>query len=419
MGVLEDLLANQPGASGGAAPDEDNLGFIGMPKGYVATTPGVGGPVSIRQAERGVQYGTQISPPKYKTGAEMEPRGYSPEMIARLQQQLAAAGLIGPQTRFRLGVWDSASVNAYRNLLSYANQGGIGREDALQDLLANPSVKPGDMMGGVGGSVSAGPQFSTRLNTYEASDPASVRQTAEAAFKQALGRKPKKDELAKFMSGFLGREKDSQGVVFAAQDRLEAASRDRAMQAAGGGGEAPPAATESDELWNRLQRMVADSPYKIGLGKRSRSYEEQVRLWNNYKAGKGAQAARPGTSKHGNGRANDLQYSSEKARQWALANAHKYGIHFPLYNPKLARSKDESWHAELRPGAYEGLEAPQSAGAPAGGDVPLSEDVTVQRQDMGAQAMEFAEMENPVEKRAYDIGGQFNNFVQILQRGVI
>jgi hypothetical protein len=398
---LTEIMASQP--AGSTAPEEDDLGFIGMPKGYVATTgtPYTGGPMGLDQiARRSIP---QIKPPKYRTGSEMSPGSKSPELIARLQQQLAMAGLIEPSTRFRLGVWDQPSISAYRELLAFANRNGIDREQALQTYLANPAMKPGEMLGG------GGAQQSTRLNTFEASDPAGVRQTAEAAFKQTLGRKPSKAELDKFVTSFLGRERDSQDVVFKAQDRLDQAARGTAS-----GGDAP-AATESDELWNRIQRMIADSPYAITPGKRSRSYEEQVHLWNEYQAGRGAMAAKPGTSKHGNGRANDLKYSSEKARQWALENAHKYGIHFPLYNPKLGRGKDESWHAELAPGAYEGLPAGTGvAAAP-----PISQDVTMQRQDVGAQALEFARAENPEETAAYDIGGQFNNLIQILQRGVV
>lgn len=113
------------------------------------------------------------------------------------------------------------------------------------------------------------------------------------------------------------------------------------------GSEVPATKGEAEELWNRLQRMLKEAPHKITPGARSRDYATQVRLWNNYKAGKGPQAARPGTSKHGDGRANDLQYSSAAARAWALANAGKYGLAFPIYNPNLPRSRDESWHVEL------------------------------------------------------------------------
>lgn len=405
MSALSDLLAQQP--QGGVAADEDDLGFIGMPKGYVPTKPGVGGPVSIRQAERGVQYGTQITPPKYKVGAEMEPRSYSPEMIARLQQQMAAAGLIGPSTRYRLGVWDSTSTNAYKQLLTHANRGGMSREDALTELLTAPQVKgEGGVMGGVGGGAAA-PQG--KLNTYEASDPAGVRQTAEQAFRQALGRKPRKDELEKFTAAFLGRERGSQEVVFAAQERLEEAN-------AAAAGAAPPAegGSEADILWTRLQQMIADAPGQITTGKRSRSYEEQVALWNKYKSGKGALAAKPGTSKHGDGRANDLKYDSQATKRWALENAHKYGLDFPLLN------HGEDWHIEVKKGtlpAGHSYSDGHNHGAAPG--APTDENVTVQRQDVGAQAIEFARAQNPNETAAYDIGQQFNSFLSIMSKGVV
>lgn len=403
MGMLEDLLAQQPTAT---EAQEDDLGYIGMPKGYVPTSAGYGGPVSPGQAERLASGGRfrepQITPPRYKVGAEMEPRSYSPEMIARLQQQLAAAGLIGPSTRYRLGVWDSTSISAYKQLLAFANQGGTSREDALQTLLTAPQLR-GDGQG-VGGSGGAEVQQG-RLNTYEASDPAGVRQTAEQAFKQALGRKPKKDELDKFVSQFLGQERSSQEVVFNAAKRLDERN---AAAAAGGSGE--PAGSEADILWQNLQRMIADAPGKVTPGKRTRSYEEQVALYEKYKSGKGALAAKPGTSKHGDGRANDLKYDSQATKRWVLENADKYGLHLPLLKA------GEDWHIELKDGHSSG-DGHDHGGGGAPGAV-ADENVTVQRQDLGAQAIEYARNVNPDETAAYDIGQQFNSFINILSRGV-
>lgn len=429
MGVLEELLAQQPGAAaGGSGPveQEDDLGFIGMPKGYVPTRPGYGGPVSPAQAERLAAGGRtrepQITPPRYKTGAEMEPRSYSPEMIARLQQQLAGAGLIGPSTRYRLGVWDSTSVNAYKQLLGYANQGGLSREDALQQLLTAPQLKGAQAVGedGVmGGGGSAGPQvLGGQLRTYEASDPASVRQTAEAAFRQALGRKPKKDELDKFVSQFLGQERGAQDVVFKAQDRLEAKNLLAQEGAAAAGGDAAAAGGgggEADVLWDRMQQLIADAPGKVTPGKRTRSYEEQVRLYERYKAGKGPLAAKPGTSKHGDGRANDLKYENQATKRWVLQNAERYGLSFPLLNA------GEDWHIQLKDGhsQSDGHDHGGPATTPGGTIVVGDEQVTVQRQDLGAQAVEYARNVNPDETAAYDIGQQFNSFLSILSKGVV
>lgn len=111
-----------------------------------------------------------------------------------------------------------------------------------------------------------------------------------------------------------------------------------------------PSAKEAEEVWSRVQKLTQASSaagHRITPGARTRDYATQVRLYNAYKAGRGPQAAKPGTSKHGNGRANDLQYGNDAARQWALSNAKKFGLHMPIYNPKLSRSRDESWHVEL------------------------------------------------------------------------
>ncbi len=181
-----------------------------------------------------------------------------------------------------------------------------------------------------------------------------------------------------------------------------------------GGARFASAKNEPDELWNRLQAMIRDAPGKIKPGPRSRDYATQVRLWKRYQAG-GPQAAKPGTSKHGDGRANDLTYENDAVRQWALANAAKYGLAFPIYDPKKKRSHDESWHVEL------GGSPGNSYGTPAGPPTaaPLSATVVNQQQDAGAQAVEFARTANPIESRAFDIGGQFNNLISILGRSVI
>jgi hypothetical protein len=406
---INDLLMSAPNAQ---ADGSDDLGFIGMPKGYVPIRPGVGGPVSVRQAERGVQYGPVITPPRYKTGDEMEPRSYSAEMIARLQQQLAAAGLIGPETRFRVGVWDSTSVNAYKNLLGYANQGGISREDALQTLLTAPQARGAE---GVLGEKA--PHFEQKLNAYEFTDPARVRQTAEAAFQAALGRKPRADELDTFVRTWQSQEQKSQKAVFDVEERM---LRERIAAEGGIVPDSPDGAggkgSEADVLWERLQRLIADAPGKVTPGKRTRPYEEQVRLYELYKSGKGALAAKPGTSKHSDGRANDLKYDSQATKRWVLENASRYGLAFPLLN------HGEDWHIEVAKGSLPAGHSPGNghdhwAAAPPGGGLQV-ENLSTTRADLGAQAVEYARNVNPDETAAYDIGQQFQNFLAILQRGV-
>jgi hypothetical protein len=400
---LNDLLSTAPTAP--AADSGDDLGFIGMPKGYVPVRPGVGGPVSIRQAERGVQYGPVITPPRYRMGDEMEPRSYSAEMIARLQQQLAAAGLIGPETRFRVGVWDSTSVNAYKNLLGYANQGGISREDALQALLTAPQARGAE--GILGGTA---PRFEQRLNAYEFTDPARVRQTAEAAFQAALGRKPKKDELDTFVQTWQSQEQQSQKAIFDVEERM---LRERIAAEGGIVPDSPDASggSEADVLWERLQRLIADAPGKVTAGRRTRSYEEQVRLYELYKSGKGALAAKPGTSKHSDGRANDLKYDSQATKRWVLENAGRYGLAFPLLN------HGEDWHIEVAKGSLPAGHSGEDGHAHGAAGGLSVENISTTRADLGAQATEYARDVNPTETAAYDIGQQFQNFLAILAKG--
>lgn len=369
----------------------------------------------------------------------------SPTELMEFQRRIVAAGIVDP-SKIRLGDYDEESEAAWgivnmRAAKFYASGKKVTPNDVLSMIEAayDPRNEPEDVAAQRRNLLAT---FGTNLHTYNRSDPAALRITAETAFRQALGRKPKKDELEKFVSTFLKDERTNQADVFAAEDRLTSAARNRALSAfdasaagaaAGKAGnrvgpiaspEMEAGMSEADVLWNRLQRMVADSPYEIGLGKRDRPLAEQKRLYANWKAGKGPRAAKPGTSKHGDGRANDLKYSSDKARQWVIENAHKYGLALPLYDPKLPRHLDESWHVEVLVGPGLGTGRATASHAPhAGhveGDAPaISTTIIDQQRNAEARAIEYARNVNPTETAAYDIGGQFNNLLGILQKGVV
>lgn len=72
----------------------------------------------------------------YYDGDEFFPGQLSPQAIAQLQRQMAALGLLPPNARFRLGVWDQASQKAYRTLLAYANQQGMSFQQAMAHMEA-------------------------------------------------------------------------------------------------------------------------------------------------------------------------------------------------------------------------------------------------------------------------------------------
>lgn len=461
-------------------------------------------------------------------------RGMPPERIAAVQRQMQATGLL-PDSFRSFGFVDNTTRGAFVEVLEVANMRGASYQTTLdtleqggKDLLAEARREQARQ------NIA---QFTPGPRIYNQSDPAAVRQTAEQAFQQALGRKPKPDELNRFVQSWSQMERGQQTAGFDAQDAAGMFKVQQANQAAGltdpvdsllmaiggqesggdynarngrtgasgkyqimpsnwpawsaeaglgenaprtaanqekvarykmsqyverygqegaavawyagpgaaqkwldnpdaarfnkkqgkgnepsineyvqqvmgrmGGGSAPAGGSESAELQKRVRQMIADAPFEIGEGAWERDYETQVRLWNNYQNGTGPLAAKPGTSKHGDGRANDLKYSSEQARQWVIANAGKYGLALPLYDPNKPRSKDESWHVELADGHSYGDGHDHGGGA-----VPST---TVQQADLGAQAVEFARNVNPDEYQAYQIGGQFNSLIQILQRGV-
>lgn len=108
-----------------------------------------------------------------------------------------------------------------------------------------------------------------------------------------------------------------------------------------------------------LADMLAAAPPEIQSNLRIssgyRSPERQTQLFEAALAKYGSPAAArrwvaaPGHSMHNRGLAADLKYLSPAARQWAHANASRFGLTFPLSN--------ENWHVELA-GARDGNVAP-------------------------------------------------------------
>lgn len=95
-----------------------------------------------------------------------------------------------------------------------------------------------------------------------------------------------------------------------------------------------------------LQRMIAAADaagMDIGITSGTRTRERQQQLWDAALAKYGSAAAArkwvapPGTSMHERGLAADLSFGPG-ARDWAHANAGRFGLNFPLGN--------EPWHAE-------------------------------------------------------------------------
>lgn len=83
-----------------------------------------------------------------------------------------------------------------------------------------------------------------------------------------------------------------------------------------------------------LRALINASGGRVRIGNGLRTREEQTCL----RATKPNLAAPPGRSNHEFGFAVDLVYANDEAREWAHANAQRFGLHFPMdYEP---------WHIE-------------------------------------------------------------------------
>lgn len=94
----------------------------------------------------------------------------------------------------------------------------------------------------------------------------------------------------------------------------------------------------------RLQAFVAASGGRVSITSGFRSVERQAELFRQAVAKYGSEAAArkwvapPGKSNHNHGIAADLGFADAGAREWAHANAARFGLHFPM--------SWEPWHIE-------------------------------------------------------------------------
>ena len=80
---------------------------------------------------------------------------------------------------------------------------------------------------------------------------------------------------------------------------------------------------------------------RLTIGEGYRNYARQVKLRNDFTAGRGPVAAIPGTSNHGWGRAIDIAGYNSGDLLWLEANAARYG-----WSWKTGQASGEAWHYE-------------------------------------------------------------------------
>lgn len=104
----------------------------------------------------------------------------------------------------------------------------------------------------------------------------------------------------------------------------------------------------NSDMGNALERFLADAQsagHDIQIYSGFRSNDRQAELFANAVEQYGSEAAArryvapPGRSQHNHGNAADLRYGNDAAKEWAHANAERYGLNF--------RMDWEPWHIEF------------------------------------------------------------------------
>lgn len=187
-----------PGKAASAGPKP-----IGVPDDY--SVPGGRAPTPGFGRGFGAPSDYQLPPrtPLYFDGDELAPASFSPEKVVALQKAMVTAGLIGPKTKFRLGVWDDTTRGAYTDLLAYANAAGVDDKEALKRYAAS----------GIGGPGEGAGEGRAPL-TIRKSNPADLVAVADTVARATLGRKLRPEESARFAAAFQGTEVSEQTTAY-------------------------------------------------------------------------------------------------------------------------------------------------------------------------------------------------------------
>lgn len=201
--------------AGGGGPSTSG-GFIGVPDDHSvpATLADYFKPGGATRVN-GMEFPTNAPHvPQYRDGAEQNIRRLSAENLARLQAQLASVGLIGPETKFRVGVPDSTTVTAYKRLLEVANNYAISDSDALDLLAKTPQLRGDGTQIGPDGQVVGGPSKSVNTTVSDPvfTDAVTARATLRATLSDRLGRAPTADEYHRYRT-LLSNEEAGQDVT--------------------------------------------------------------------------------------------------------------------------------------------------------------------------------------------------------------
>lgn len=190
MSTAELLAALEGGGFDAGAQQAE---FIGVPPDF-AGAPGQQFRVPLAHGQ--LEDSPNV-PPQFREGDQHQLLSMSPEDIWQLQQAMAQAGVLTGQ--FRRGLADDATMQAYRELLGWANRLGTGRRPdfinaTLQTLAASPEFQAEG-----GGVKQGGAEALIRRR-----DPVELAQVARDSIRSLLGRDPDDAEIQDAASALAG-----------------------------------------------------------------------------------------------------------------------------------------------------------------------------------------------------------------------
>jgi len=166
-----------PGGTGGSGAPKP----LGVPEGYTVPSVRDMSGMSARAAEgwaagSGGHGSIQARGPRYFEGDEWKPAALSPAGIGSLQEHLAASGLLSG--RWRYGIWDDNTADAYKAVLTEANAMGLTADAVIrlrgQSESFGSSGEDGSGGSGGGGGSGGSWQYDENGNPVFVPDPEDV-----------------------------------------------------------------------------------------------------------------------------------------------------------------------------------------------------------------------------------------------------
>lgn len=182
--AIDAVASYNPDASAAVTP-------IGVPADYRAPTRSFPSPYDSR-------YGRRSEPaPLYYPNDVLKPTTWTRDQRLGWQLQLANAGVLSSED-WAPGSWGQTTQTAYREVLAYANQNGMTKEEAIRHLAANPTLKMlrGAMKGSGGGGGSG--------RSVTLANPQDLQAVANEVAPKTIGRKFTQAELDSFVKSFHG-----------------------------------------------------------------------------------------------------------------------------------------------------------------------------------------------------------------------